>query len=102
MSSLSSGEHECVTVPEAGFAGKTNGELLQLAGASFDLFVTLDKGIQYQQNLVGRKIAILLVRSKSSRLSDLIPHATACRDAIAGIKPGEIVRVGEAEQEGLR
>ena len=38
--SLSAGEHECITVPEAGFAGKTNGELLRLAEASFDLFVT--------------------------------------------------------------
>ena len=39
--------HECRTVPEAGFAGKQNGELLELARGQFDVLVTLDKGIQY-------------------------------------------------------
>jgi hypothetical protein len=41
-------DHECQTVPEAGLAGKANGLLLTLAeGARFDLFLTLDKGLQY-------------------------------------------------------
>jgi predicted nuclease of predicted toxin-antitoxin system len=93
-SSLSSREHECLTVPEAGFAGKTNGELLALAEAGFDVFVTLDKGFAYQQNLTGRKIPILLIRAKSARLADLLPHAQACREAIATIEPGEIIHVG--------
>lgn len=42
-------EHECRTVSEAGWAGKRNGELLRLAEGSFDVFLTLDKGVQYQQ-----------------------------------------------------
>jgi hypothetical protein len=46
--------HECSTVPEAGLAGKPNGELLKLAAQSFDVFVTLDKGIPFQQNLAAR------------------------------------------------
>jgi len=46
--------HECQTVPEAGLAGQKNGLLLSLAeGAGFDLFITIDKGLQYQQNLAG-------------------------------------------------
>jgi predicted nuclease of predicted toxin-antitoxin system len=94
-SSLSSDQHQCVTVPDAGFAGKTNGELLGLAEASFDVFITLDKGFAYQQNLMGRKIGILLIRVKSTRLADLLPYAQACREAIATIKPGEIVQVGK-------
>lgn len=45
--------HDCKTVPEAGLAGKKNGALLSLAeGAGFDIFLTMDKGLQYQQNLV--------------------------------------------------
>jgi hypothetical protein len=96
-SSLSSKEHQCLTVPEAGFAGKTNGELLALAEAGFDVFVTLDKGFAYQQNLTGRKIAVLLIRAKSALLADLLPHAQACRDAITTIKPGKIVHVGKTE-----
>lgn len=94
-SSLSSDQHQCLTVPEAGFAGKTNGELIALAEASFDVFITLDKGFAYEQNLTGRTIAIILIRSKSARLADLLLHAQSCRDAISKIKPGEIVQVGD-------
>jgi len=94
-STLCDDESECVTVPEAGLAGKRNGELLMLAESSFDVFVTLDKGIAHQQNLKGRKIAVVLIRCNSNRLADLRPHAQACHEAIAKIRPGEILRVGE-------
>lgn len=44
--------HECSTIPEEGLAGKQNGELLSFVEqAGFQVFVTLDKGIRYQQNL---------------------------------------------------
>ena len=95
--SLSSDEHQCLTVPEAGFAGRANGELIALAEASFDVFITLDKGFAYQQNLRGRKIAILLIRARSTRLADLLPHVDACRRVLATIKAGEIVQVGKEE-----
>lgn len=58
--------HECFTVPEVGLAGRKNGELLTLAEGKFDVFVTIDKNIRYQQNLSGRKIAILIIRARSS------------------------------------
>ncbi len=68
-------DHECRTVPEAGLAGQKNGILLSLAeDAGFDLFITMDKGLQYQQHLAGRTIAILIVRARSNRLDDLLPH----------------------------
>jgi len=92
--SLSDGEHDCVTVPEAGFAGRKNGELLGLAEGNFDVFITLDQGLRHQQNLAGRMIAILVIRTKSNRLADLLPYAQACREVIATIKRGEIVRIG--------
>jgi len=44
--------HECHTVPEIGLAGKKNGELLFLAEkAGFQVFLTIDRGIEYEQNL---------------------------------------------------
>ncbi len=64
--SLSASGHDCVTVREAGFSGKKNGELLRLAEPTFDVLVTLDKGIRYQQNLTGRKIAVLIIGAKSN------------------------------------
>jgi predicted nuclease of predicted toxin-antitoxin system len=86
--------HDCQTVPEAGLAGKKNGELLGLAEGRYDVFVTLDKGLEFQQNLVGRKIAVLLIRCKSNRLVDVRPHALACLEAIQLIQPGQLLRVG--------
>ena len=57
--------HECTTVPEAGFAGQKNGELLSLAERNgFEIFLTIDRGIEYQQNLTSHKLAILVVRGK--------------------------------------
>jgi hypothetical protein len=48
-------DHECRTVPEAGLAGKKNGSLLDLAeSAGCEIFVTMDKGLEYEQNLAGR------------------------------------------------
>ncbi len=89
-------DHECQTVPEAGFAGQKNGLLLSLAeAAGFDLFFTMDKGLQYQQNLAGRSIAILILRAESNRLEDLLPHLEAIRSIMNSIGPGEVVRVGE-------
>lgn len=89
-------DHECQTVPEAGFAGQKNGVLLSLAeAAGFDLFFTMDKGLQYQQNLAGRSISVLIVRARSNRLEDLLPHLEACRSIMSSIGPGEVMRVGE-------
>ncbi len=49
--------HECTKVQEAGFTGKQNGDLLSLAEGNFDVFLTVHKGIRYQQNLSDRKQA---------------------------------------------
>ena len=62
-------DHECKTVPEAGLAGQKNGRLLSLAESTgFVLFLTMDKGLEYQQNLAGR---------------------------LNLIQPGEVIRVGD-------
>lgn len=88
-------DHECSTVPGAGFAGKKNGELLALAEtAGFDVLLTIDQGLSYQQNLTGRAIAILLIRPRSNKLADLLPHMEASGRALRSIKPGQLVRIG--------
>ena len=87
--------HDCQTVPQAGLAGKRNGELLSLAEQqSFDVLLTVDKGIEYEQNLAGRNIAIIILPSKSNRLADLVPLAPECLLCLSAIKSGEIVRIG--------
>lgn len=89
-------DHECRTVPEVGLAGEKNGALLSLAERmGFEIFLTMDKGLQYEQNLAGRRIAIVVGRSKSNRLADLLPFVPACRSVMSSIHPGDVRRLGE-------
>lgn len=88
-------EHQCWTVPQAGFAGKKNGELLSLAErAGFHVLLTVDQGLRYQQNLSGRVIAILLLQPRSNKLDDLLPYMAACAEALRMIRPGEMLTIG--------
>jgi predicted nuclease of predicted toxin-antitoxin system len=84
--------HNCSTVPEEGFAGKKNGELLALAeSAGFQVFLTLDRGVEYQQNLRPRTIAVVIIRTKSSQLSELLLHLPDLLAALELIEPGQLV-----------
>jgi predicted nuclease of predicted toxin-antitoxin system len=92
-------EHDCRTVPEAGFAGKKNGFLLDLAEkAGFEIFVTMDKGLEYQQNLAGRSISILILRSKSNRLAHLLPLVPDLLRSMMMVRKGEVQRIIGDEQ----
>jgi hypothetical protein len=85
--------HYCSTVPEEGFAGNKNGELLGLAeSAGFQVFLTLDRGIEYQQNLRPRTIAVVIIRTKSSQLSELLPHVPDLLQLLDSIEPGQLVK----------
>jgi predicted nuclease of predicted toxin-antitoxin system len=86
--------HESLTVQEAGWAGKQNGQLLKLAETDFDVLVTVDTNLRYQQNLEGRRIAIVILQSPSNRLEHVRQYFPACVLALGRIKPGEIVQVG--------
>ena len=86
--------YECLSVPEAGLAGRSNGELLSLAeAADVQVFLTLDQGIEYQQNLSRRHIAVVVRRPASSRLADLVPHVPGVLEVLESILPGQLVRV---------
>jgi hypothetical protein len=85
---------DCQTVRYAGLTGLQMATFLTAAeGAEFDAFLTLDQGIEYQQNLVGRRIAIIVFRAKSSRLKDLLPLIPACLTALESIQPGQLVEI---------
>ena len=88
--------YNCMTVQEAGWSGRENGELLALAEARFEVLVTVDQNMRYQQNVTGRKIALLILRGRSNRLVDLQPHFPACIEALRSIQPGTIVEVGSS------
>lgn len=87
--------HESLTVQEAGWAGKQNGELLTLAEAEFDVLVSLDTNLTYQQNLAGHRIGIVVLHCSSNRLDHLRQHFPSCASAVERSTPGEIIHVGD-------
>ena len=88
--------HECRMVVACGWSGKKNGDLLALADLQFDVLLTLDKNLPYQQNLDTRRIAVLIVRARSNRIQDLLPVVPECLAALATIQPRQVVRVGSS------
>ena len=85
--------HECRTVQEMGWSGKKNSELLSIAEREFDVLVTVDQGIEHQQNPAKRTIALIVVQPASNQIKDLVPLAPAVLDALRGIQPGSLTRV---------
>lgn len=63
--------HDVRTTPEMGWASKSNGELLALAAAEFDVFLTSDRNLSHQQNLLAFDIAVIVLIAASNRIDDL-------------------------------
>lgn len=86
--------HEVVTVPEAGWAGKKNGELLRAAAGRIDAFITVDRNLAYQQHLVDLPFAVVVVTARSNRLPDLMPVVPQILERLETAGPGQVISVG--------
>lgn len=85
------GSHACTSVQAEGWSGIRNGDLLQRAEGKFDLFITSDQNIRYQQNLAGKDIAILELSTNDLRR---IQAASAeIIDAVGKIQPSEFTQL---------
>jgi predicted nuclease of predicted toxin-antitoxin system len=86
--------HDTHTAQWAGLKSKKNGELLRAAEvAGYDVLLTVDQGIPHQQNPVSRKLSIILVRSRTNQIEDLLPLVEAILQALETIRPGETVAI---------
>ena len=85
--------HKIQTVPDMGWAGKKNGELLRLAENQFDVFVTLDQNMQYQQNLSKSSMAVLLLAVSNNRFESIQPLVSKVLFALKSLKPGQVVKI---------
>lgn len=65
--------YEVKTVPQVGWAGVKNGQLLALAESEFDVFITVDRNLSFQQNLPQFALAVIVLQAPSNRLADLRP-----------------------------
>jgi hypothetical protein len=87
--------HEVRTARQMGWTAITNGELLRLASDHFDVFITVDRNLAFQQNVAAFSIGIVVLRAQTNRLEDLrslVPDLLATIDSAL---PGEVVFVGD-------
>jgi hypothetical protein len=85
------GPHEVRTVPEMGWAEKTNGVLLRLANKEFEVFLTADQNLPSQQNLAVSDIAVVVLAAVSNRLSDIEPLLPKTLEILPDLRPGTTV-----------
>jgi hypothetical protein len=86
--------HDCQTARYAQLAGLKNGRLLLAAEATgFDVIVTVDQSIPWQQNLAGRNIALLILCAPTNRLLDLQRLVPAALAVLPHIQSGQVVRI---------
>ena len=81
--------HETKTVPQMKWAGIKNGELMRLAETEFDVFITVDHNLSFQQNLPKFNIAVLVLHAKSNRLADLQPFAEEIIESLSKLEKGK-------------
>ena len=86
-------DHDAKTVAEMGWSGTKNGALLRLMNGNFDVFITIDQNLKYQQNLQGTSIAIIQLSAPSNRLKDLLPLIPELKRVLELIHAGEIIQV---------
>lgn len=74
----------------------SNGELIARAESDgFDVLITADRGMEYQQNITSRKISVILIKSKRITLAHLLVHLEAVQTLLDDIEPGQFRRVGD-------
>jgi hypothetical protein len=88
-------EHLVSTVQESGWAGKKNGELLALASENFEVFVTVDRNLYFQQDIPKFNIAVVVLSVRTNRLVDLKPLAPSLIAELPKLKPGEITVISK-------
>jgi hypothetical protein len=86
-------DHEVKTARQMGWTSIQNGELLALAAREFDVFVTVDRNIFFQQNITAYGIAVLVLHARTNRLADLRPLVPNLLNAIAAARPGPAIIV---------
>jgi hypothetical protein len=88
--------HDVRTARQMGWVAIKNGELLALVSQAFDVLVTVDRNLAFQQNVATLQIAVVVLRAKTNRLADLMPLVPDLMAAIDTVKPGTVQFIGEA------
>ena len=84
-------EFEIRTAVEMGWSGIKNGELLSRADGVFDVFLTADRNLPFQQNLSNFQFGVVVLAAGSTKLHDLRPLAPSISAALGAVQPGEVL-----------
>ena len=87
-------EHDVRTVADMGWAGKRNGELLELAAGDFDALLTADQNLEHQQNLAALPIAVIILVAPTNRIESLHPLIPTLLQTLQTLAPRQLVRIG--------
>ena len=79
------------TVAKAGWSGVKNGRLLRQAEGEFDILVTVDRNLSFQQRMIDFRLAVIVLEAPSNRLQDLLPLVPQLLNAVTTIAPGVVV-----------
>ena len=89
--------HLVSTVPQAGWAGISNGKLLALIADNYDAFLTVDKNLPAQQNTAALSFGVIVLRAPSNQLADLRPLIPRILAALTALQPGAVEIVAAAQ-----
>ncbi len=87
-------EHDCASVHQMNWRGLSNGLLLLRAKEEFDVFLTGDTNLSFQQNVINFNIAVVVLEAGSTRLIDTLKFMPSVLKVLSTIQPGEVVRIG--------
>jgi predicted nuclease of predicted toxin-antitoxin system len=87
-------EHDVQTVQERGWTGLKNGALLREASREFQVFLTGDRNLEFQQNLTTLPVAVIVMVSVNNRIETLRPLLPDVLQALRTIQSGQLVRIG--------
>jgi hypothetical protein len=86
-------DQEINTAPEMGWADLDDGPLLDAMADRFDVLVTVDKSLPKQQRVDNRPLAVVVLRARTNRLADLLPHVRRLRAVLENAQPGHVYEI---------
>ena len=89
--------HEVMTVVEAGYSGMKNGALLRATSGNFDVLITVDRNLPFQQNIGSLPIAVLILMGDGITYADLKPLVPEALAKLETIKLGELLQIGNTK-----
>lgn len=81
------------TTPDMRWASLSNGELLSVAEVEFDVFITSDKNLSFQQSITSSYIQVILLKARTNTYEDLLPLVEKLQSVINSHEPGNFIEI---------